>query len=114
MELLANLISGPSYVSFEHGGTALRVLHGLDRFSESVDFSLLAPNPGFALARYMAVLETELRAFGFDVRAHEKGGATRRTAIHSAFLETNTLRELVSIKTPEAITRTIHRAPASL
>ncbi len=27
-----------------------------------------------------------------------------------AFLETNTLRELVSIETPEAITRTIHRA----
>jgi len=92
-----------------YGGTALRVLHGLDRFSEDLDFSLLAPNPGFALARYMAALETELRAFGFDVRAHQKSGATRRTAIHSAFLKTNTLRELVSIKTPDTITRTIHR-----
>lgn len=80
-----------------YGGTALRVLHGLDRFSEDLDFSLLAPNPGFALARYMAALETELRAFGFDVRAHEKGG------------KTHTLRALLSIKTPETITRTIHR-----
>jgi predicted nucleotidyltransferase component of viral defense system len=92
-----------------YGGTALRVVHGLDRFSEDLDFSLLAPNPGFALARYLAALETELRAFGFDIRAHEKPGAARRTAIHSAFLKTQTLRELVSIKTPDTITRGIHR-----
>ncbi|MCX6537847.1 MAG: nucleotidyl transferase AbiEii/AbiGii toxin family protein [Acidobacteria bacterium] len=92
-----------------YGDTALRVLHGLDRFSEDLDFSLLAPTPGFALARYMAAVETELRAFGFDVRAHEKPGSTRRSAIHSAFLKTHTLRELVSINAPETITRTIHR-----
>jgi predicted nucleotidyltransferase component of viral defense system len=91
-----------------YGGTALRVLHGLDRFSEALDFSLLAPTPGFALARYMTTLETELRAFGFDVRAHQKPGASRRSAIHSAFLKTHTLRELVSINAPETITRAIH------
>jgi predicted nucleotidyltransferase component of viral defense system len=32
---------------FEHaafyGGTALRILHGLDRFSEDLDFTLLSP-----------------------------------------------------------------------
>jgi predicted nucleotidyltransferase component of viral defense system len=92
-----------------YGGTALRVVHGLDRFSEDLDFSLLAPNPGFALTRYMGALETELRAFGFDVRTHEKAGATRLTAIHSAFLKTQTRRELVSIKVPDAVTRAIHR-----
>ena len=30
-----------------YGGTALRIFHGLDRFSEDLDFSLMAPNPGF-------------------------------------------------------------------
>ena len=39
---------------FEHaafyGGTALRVLFGLDRFSEDMDFSLLAPEHGFDLS----------------------------------------------------------------
>ena len=30
-----------------YGGTALRVLYGLPRFSEDMDFSLLAPDPGF-------------------------------------------------------------------
>ena len=38
---------------FEHaafyGGTALRILYGLDRYSEDLDFSLLEPNSEFAL-----------------------------------------------------------------
>src|SRR5512136_1927753 len=57
---------------FEHaaffGGTALRILYGLDRFSEDLDFSLLSPLPDFNLARYTASLEEELRAFGFNTR----------------------------------------------
>ena len=43
---------------FEHaafyGGTALRILYGLDRFSEDLDFSLLAPGEGFNLANRKA------------------------------------------------------------
>ena len=92
-----------------YGGTALRVLHGLDRFSEDLDFSLLAPNQGFVLGRYMAALETELRAFGFDVHTHEKPGASGRGAIHSAFLKTHTQRALLSINAPEAVARSVFR-----
>ena len=48
---------------FEHaafyGGTALRILHGLDRFSEDLDFSLLQPDPQFSLQRFSAALEQE-------------------------------------------------------
>src|SRR6266496_3746457 len=57
---------------FEHaafyGGTALRILYGLDRFSEDLDFSLLAPTADFNLTRFTAALEEELSAFGFNVR----------------------------------------------
>lgn len=51
-----------------YGGTALRILYGLDRFSEDLDFSLLAPSDDFNLGRYTASLEEELMAFGFNVR----------------------------------------------
>ena len=41
---------------FEHaafyGGTSLRILYGLDRFSEDLDFSLLKPNHNFKLEKY--------------------------------------------------------------
>lgn len=30
-----------------YGGTALRIFHGLNRFSEDLDFSLVAPNTDF-------------------------------------------------------------------
>lgn len=43
-----------------YGGTALRVLHGLDRFSEDMDFSLITPDKSFDLAPYCAFMEDEL------------------------------------------------------
>src|SRR5665648_204217 len=67
---------------FEHaafyGGTALRVLYGLDRFSEDMDFSLLAPTPAFDLSRYLSGLERELEAFGLQVTATTKPKASER------------------------------------
>jgi len=86
-----------------YGGTALRILHGLDRFSEDLDFSLLAPDPGFDLSRYTASLEREVRAFGFDVTCEAKSVGERR-AVRSAFLKADTVKELLTIKArPEVI-----------
>ena len=89
---------------FEHaafyGGTALRILHGLDRFSEDLDFSLLAPTPDFKLARYTDSLEEELRAFGFNVRM-EMVDKSVQTAVQSAFIKANTRSELLVIDAGE-------------
>ncbi len=35
-----------------YGGTALRILYGLDRFSEDLDFSLLKPHENFDFAPF--------------------------------------------------------------
>ena len=40
-----------------YGGTALRIFYGLDRFSEDLDFSLIAPDPDFRLDAYLSSLE---------------------------------------------------------
>ena len=86
---------------FEHaafyGGTALRVLHGLDRFSEDIDFSLLAPDPGFSLGQYGESLAREIGSFGFRVDFEQRELA-RRTAIESAFLKADTLEQLLVIE----------------
>lgn len=91
---------------FEHaafyGGTALRILYGLDRFSEDLDFSLLAPAPDFNLARYTASLEEELLAFGFNVRVEMVGKAVA-SAVQSAFLKANTRNELLIIEAGEEL-----------
>lgn len=95
---------------FEHaafyGGTALRILFGLDRFSEDLDFSLLTPSPEFNLARFAASLEKELLAFGFNVRVERVDEAVD-SAVQSAFLKANTRNELLVIETGEEFTRQI-------
>jgi len=91
---------------FEHaafyGGTALRILYGLDRFSEDLDFSLLTPSPDFNLARYTASLEEELQAFGFNVRVEMVDKAVE-SAVQSAFLKANTRNELLVIEAGEEL-----------
>ncbi|MFH0909862.1 MAG: nucleotidyl transferase AbiEii/AbiGii toxin family protein [bacterium] len=86
---------------FEHaafyGGTALRILHGLDRYSEDLDFSLLKPDAKFTLGDYGSALQRELASFGFDVE-FEARKKKQETAIESAFLKANTLHQLIVVK----------------
>ncbi|MGC9519219.1 MAG: nucleotidyl transferase AbiEii/AbiGii toxin family protein [Desulfuromonadaceae bacterium] len=87
-----------------YGGTALRILYGLDRFSEDLDFSLLEPLPDFDLAGYSAALEKELKAFGFDVRVEQKNKSVA-TPFQSAFLKADTVNQLLVIQTGADIAR---------
>jgi hypothetical protein len=91
-----------------YGGSALRMLYGLDRFSEDLVFTLLRPAASFDLARYMDALEREIRSFGFDVRAARKetSGGGR---IQSAFLKADTLKHLLMIETRHEILRELPR-----
>jgi predicted nucleotidyltransferase component of viral defense system len=91
-----------------YGGTAMRVLYGLDRFSEDLDFSLLKPMRQFDISKYLAALQKELEAFGFDVRVEQRNKAVK-SAVHSAFLKANTLNQLLVIKTAEEILREVPR-----
>ena len=86
---------------FEHaafyGGTALRVLYGLDRYSEDLDFSLLKRSPSFSLGTYGEALRRELGSFGFEV-TFESRKRRPPSAVESAFLKANTLRQLIVVK----------------
>jgi predicted nucleotidyltransferase component of viral defense system len=92
-----------------YGGTALRILYGMDRFSEDLDFSLLKPMTDFDLSRYSGAVERELRSFGFDaiMTTREKKD---KSPVQSAFLKANTLQHLLTIKTAEEIAWPIPRA----
>ena len=85
-----------------YGGTALRILHGLDRYSEDMDFTLLAATPGFDLGTYGKSLEKELSAFGFKVSVQRKE-KSRPGAVQSAFLKADTYSEMLVVTTDEDI-----------
>lgn len=96
---------------FEHaafyGGTALRIVYGLDRFSEDLDFSLLSPNARFDIAGYLPALQNEIAAFGFtvEVRTQQKHLAT---PIQSAFLKANTVNILLELQEGDSEIAAIH------
>lgn len=78
---------------FEHaafyGGTALRILYGLNRSSEDLDFSLLSPNPEFHLSTYSKAIKRELESFGFSTEFVTKE-KVQHTNLEFAFLKPNT------------------------
>lgn len=78
-----------------YGGTALRIFHKLDRFSEDLDFSLLAPNPSFSLTKYLDAILLEFASQGMEVSVKEKKKSAQ-TNIDPAFLKSETIwKELV-------------------
>ncbi|MCW3104951.1 MAG: hypothetical protein JWO09_3391 [Bacteroidetes bacterium] len=78
-----------------YGGTALRIFYGLDRFSEDLDFSLLAPDPGFSLEPYFSSIVSEFEALGITVSIKEKDKKVQSN-VESAFLKSETVwKELV-------------------
>ena len=94
-----------------YGGTALRILHNLPRFSEDLDFSLLESNPEFNLKPYEEAIIATLKAFGFDVTIEIKE-KNNSSAIASAFVKGNTIEHLININAPKDITNKIHRDQA--
>ncbi|CAN0371599.1 unnamed protein product, partial [Phaeothamnion confervicola] len=96
---------------FEHaafyGGTALRILYGLDRYSEDLDFSLLKPTEAFSLGAYEEALRRELASFDFEV-TFELRRKKADSAIESAFLKANTLQQMIVIKAGPELTRHLH------
>lgn len=89
-----------------YGGTSLRILYGLDRFSEDLDFTLLKPDPNFDFTPYLSGLQKELAAFGFQIEVKQKI-KNIETSVVSAFMKTNTLMLYLAIGEEEKAKKTI-------
>jgi len=91
-----------------YGGTALRVLYRLDRFSEDLDFSLLEKSEDFDLADYSDALKRELASFGFAV-AIESRIKQPGTAIQSAFLKADTRTQMITVEFERGLLQQVPR-----
>ncbi len=95
---------------FEHaafyGGTALRMIHGLDRFSEDMDFSLLQPGPAFEFDARLAAARQELEAFGLACEVRSR--APRESPIRAGVLRGQVRDLLVAIEAPAGVSAGMH------
>ena len=88
--ILAGLYNGGFFneATF-YGGTCLRIFHGLQRFSEDMDFSLLAPNENFDFTQYFQPIIDQFALVGREVEIRKKD-KKNFGKVESAFLKDNT------------------------
>jgi len=76
-------------VAVFQGGTSLRILHQLPRFSEDLDFMLLTPDPSFDWAPYLKVLTTTFEEYGLNPETVSKEQMDKR--IRNAVIKDNSV-----------------------
>ena len=87
--ILAGLYNGGFFdVATFYGGTCLRIFHGLQRFSEDMDFSLLVPDDKFDFTKYFQPIIDEFAIVGRDVEIKKKD-KKNFGKVESAFLKDN-------------------------
>ena len=71
-----------------HGGTCLRIIHGMSRFSEDLDFLLKRPDSGFRWEKYLQPLGEDFRKEGIRLETQDKSslGSTVRKSVGTILL----------------------------
>ena len=101
--ILAGLYAGGFFESAAfYGGTCLRIFHGLQRFSEDMDFSLLAPDESFDFSKYFQPIVDAFALVGREVEITKKDKKSFGK-VESAFLKDNTDVYDVTFQTEKSI-----------
>jgi hypothetical protein len=77
------------------GGTSLRILHRLPRFSEDLDFILKEPDRTFDWSRYCGLLSEGLREFGLKSEVLNKSRMDQ--AVRTAVLKDGSISQQVNL-----------------
>jgi len=78
------------------GGTCLRILYSLNRFSEDLDFALTKPDMDFNFRNYQDLLKQELEAFGYDIEIIEKKDTD--STIKNIFMKEDSIGKILNIQ----------------
>ena len=101
--ILAGLYAGGFFESAAfYGGTCLRIFHGLQRFSEDMDFSLMAPDENFDFSKYFQPIIDAFALVGREVEITKKDKKSFGK-VESAFLKDNTDVYDVTFQTEKSI-----------
>lgn len=93
-----------------YGGTALRILYGLDRFSEDLDFSLRPSVEGIELGAFGLAIENSLQSFEVEA-SFEPSPRTFPGGIVSAQVRTEPLAGILSLSVPSGLEGLAKRFP---
>lgn len=78
------------------GGTSLRIVHGLDRFSEDLDFSTKVVSAHFNLDWYLEHSLEYMNAYGYDLSVSQKDLSDR--TIQSRFIKDESIKKVLTFR----------------
>ena len=78
-----------------HGGTALRILHNLPRFSENLDFLLKVANPKFQWEPYMDAIIATCKQYGVQPEIKDKSCVDN--IVKKMFLKDNSIGKIIDL-----------------
>ena len=81
-----------------HGGTCLRIVHGMNRFSEEFDFFLKRPDPAFRWGKYLELVARDCAQEGIAFELQDKSAAV--TTVQKAFLKTDSIGKFLLLVLP--------------
>lgn len=81
-----------------HGGTALRITAGMNRFSEDLDFLLKRPDPDFRWQSYLEAVRKDCAQEGIPFEVQDKSQAGK--AVQKAFLKTDSIGKILELDLP--------------
>ncbi len=81
-----------------HGGTCLRILFGMNRFSEDLDFLLKRPSPDFVWAPYLERVRKDCEDEGILFEVQDRSDADR--VVRKAFLKTDSIGQILTLNLP--------------
>jgi predicted nucleotidyltransferase component of viral defense system len=77
------------------GGTSLRILHGLSRFSEDMDFILKEADPEFSWQPYLDSLDETFKEFGIEPETLDKARMEQR--VKRALIKDNSIANQLNL-----------------
>lgn len=77
------------------GGTCLRIVHGLSRFSEDMDFILKARDTTFSWQQYLTLIGTALEQYGYSVELQDKSHADE--TVKKAFIKDDSIGKVLRL-----------------
>lgn len=83
-----------NYAAFQ-GGTCLRIIHGLNRFSEDMDFILRNPVPSFSWQPYLSLIGTTVGQYGYRIEVQDKSKTD--SAIKKAFIKDDSIGKILDL-----------------
>lgn len=81
-----------------HGGTCLRIVYGMNRFSEDLDFLLKRSDPDFRWQGYLDSVRKDCEQEGIPFEVQDKSQAG--TAVQKAFLKTDSIGKILELDLP--------------